>query len=225
MAERKTLTITQVEEVKKVGDKQIPKLSFTVEGQEEKHSYFTFRTSLFDAIKKGQTITADIETEIRGEYTNHKVIQIYTDGQPVAVKRGGYQGKSPEELEQQARVMVLSYAKDLAVADKIAVEAITTKADEFITWLKKGIPAPPTITELAKPELKINMDWLKESLEELNWADVTQWLRSHYPEIKKASAKTIRELVENLTEEHQEDFVNQIQGRLDIQRDVLGEID
>jgi len=137
MSERKSLTITQVEEIKKVGDKQIPKLSFTIKGQEEKHSYFTFRPSLFEAIKEGQTISADIETEIRGEYTNHKVVQIYVDGQPVSSKGTGRSyGKSPEELEQTARLMILAYAKDLAVADKILLKDIPKTADLFLTWLK-----------------------------------------------------------------------------------------
>ena len=144
MAERKTLTITQVNEIQKVGDKQIPKLSFRAREGDSELTYFTFKTSLFDLIKEGQTINADIETEIRGDYTNRKVVQIYVDGQPVATKRG-YQGKSPEELELSARSYVLSYAKDLVVADKIPLEDITKTADWFYTWLKvtDKIIAPP----------------------------------------------------------------------------------
>ena len=144
MAERKNLTITQVEEVKKVGENNIPKLSFRVEGQEERHSYFTFRPRLFELIKEGQIIEADIETSVHGDYTNHKVTQIYKDGQP-AIGRGRSYGKSPEELEQQARVMVLSYAKDLAVAQLIPGENITKQADIFYAWLKGNgnKPTPP----------------------------------------------------------------------------------
>ncbi|MCJ7459305.1 MAG: hypothetical protein MUP17_09960 [candidate division Zixibacteria bacterium] len=150
MAERKNLTITQVKEIEKVGDKQIPKLSFTIKGQEEKHSYFTFRPSLFEAIKQGQTISVDIETEIRGEYTNHKIVQIYIDGQPMGGKKEGYRGKSPEELEQSLRSQCCSYAKDLAVADKIKVVGIINQADVFYNWVKKSEPKAPE-TKL-KPE-------------------------------------------------------------------------
>jgi len=137
--ERKNLTITQVEEIKKVGDKQIPKLSFRArEGNNELAAiYFTFKPSLFELIKEGQTISADIEIEQRGEYTNRKVVQIYLDGQPVSSKGTGRSyGKSPEELEQTARLMILAYAKDLAVADKIPLKDIPKTADWFYTWLK-----------------------------------------------------------------------------------------
>ena len=102
--ERKNLTITQVEEIKKVGDKQIPKLSFRArEGNNELAAiYFTFKPSLFELIKEGQTISADIEIEQRGEYTNRKVVQIYLDGQPVSSKGTGRSyGKSPKNWSRQ----------------------------------------------------------------------------------------------------------------------------
>jgi len=146
MAERKTLTITQVEEVKKVGDKQIPKLSFKAKDGDKELSYFTFKSSLFELIKVGQTINAEVETSTRewegNEYTDRRVVQVYVDGQPVNVK-GGYRGKSPEELEQTARLMILAYAKDLAVAQLIPVENITKQADIFYEWLKGDKPASP----------------------------------------------------------------------------------
>jgi len=149
MAERKTLTITEVNEIQKVGDKQIPKLSFKARGNEaeEAISYFTFKSSLFDYIKTGQTITADVETEQRGEYTNRRIVQVYKDGQPVVSKgQGRSYGKSPEELEQQARLMILAYAKDLAVADKISLDDITGCADTFYAWVKgNGKPPEPKL--------------------------------------------------------------------------------
>lgn len=46
-------------------------------------------------------------------------------------------GKSPEELDQSARTMSLSYAKDLAVAGKLTVEQILPQADKFLEWIKK----------------------------------------------------------------------------------------
>ena len=148
MAERKNLTIIQVKPIEKVGDKQYPKLFFKASDGEGEHWYATFRPNLFELIKEGQTISADVETEVKGEYTNRKVVQIYVDGQPVAVKRGeGYRGKSPEELEQSAKLMVLSYAKDLAVADKIVVVEIINQADVFYNWVKKsGLQKPIIVT-------------------------------------------------------------------------------
>lgn len=140
MAERKNLTITQVNEIQKVGNKQIPKLSFRARENDNELAgmYFTFKSSLFELIKEGQTITADVETSTRewegNTYTDRKITQVYVDGQPVSGK-SQYRGKSPEELEQQARLMILAYAKDLAVADKIPLNDITKTADWFYTWL------------------------------------------------------------------------------------------
>lgn len=68
--------------------------------------------------------------------------------------------------------------------------------------------------EPEKAESHIDMDWLKESLEKLNWADVSKWLRGRY---KNAKGTTIKALVESLTAEQREYFVRQIQGRLEIQ--------
>ena len=83
MADRKTLTITQVDEIKKVGDKQIPKLSFKAKDGDKELTYFTFKSSLFEAIKEGQTISADVEIKTREwegqEYTDRRVVQIYVD--------------------------------------------------------------------------------------------------------------------------------------------------
>jgi len=143
MAERKSLTITQVEEIKKVGDKQIPKLSFKAKDGDGEYSYFTFKSSLFEQIKAGQTINADVETSTReydgNTYTDRRVVQIYLDGQPIAAKKGDfYRGKSPEELNQTAKSMALSYAKDLAVAKLISLEEITKWADTFYVWVKKN---------------------------------------------------------------------------------------
>jgi hypothetical protein len=161
--ERKNLTITHVEEIKKVGDKQIPKLPFKAKDGDSELSYFTFRSSLFDAIKVGQTINVDVETSTRvwdGQtYTDRRVVQVYVDGQPIGGKgQQGYRGRSPEELEQTARTMSLSYAKDLAVADKIPVAEITKQADVFYAWVKKTEKPPePKVekeTEEKPPETK-----------------------------------------------------------------------
>lgn len=152
MAERKTLTITQVNEIRtgdrKDGKGQWKSLSFKAKDGDKELLYSTFKTGLFEFIKEGQTINADIETDQRGEYTNRSVVQIYVDGQPVGGKgQQGYRGKSPEELEQQARVMVLSYAKDMAVAQVIPLEEITKWADVFYVWVKGNGKESPKAPE------------------------------------------------------------------------------
>ena len=144
MAERKTLTITQANEIQKVGEKQIPKLSFKAKDGDKELTYFTFKSSLFELIKEGQTINAEVETEQRGEYTNRKVVQVYVDGQPLGGQKSQYRGKSPEELEQTAKLMILAYAKDLVVAQVIPLDGIIKQADTFYSWLKgNGAKAKP----------------------------------------------------------------------------------
>ena len=166
MAERKNLTITEVKSVEKVGKNQTPKLSFKAKDGDKELWYFSFRTSLFEAIKEGQTVNADVETEQRGEYTNRRIVQIYVDGQPVVSKGSGRSyGKSPEELEQQARLMILAYAKDLAVADKIPLEDIPKTADWFYTWLQvKDKVASPAIqtTQVKDPVAQEPEDLFEE---------------------------------------------------------------
>lgn len=161
--ERRNLTITHVEEVKKVGDRQIPKLPFKAKDGDTELAYFTFRSSLFEAIKVGQTINADVETSSRvydgNTYTDRRVVQVYIDGQPIGGKgQQGYRGKSPEELEQSARSQVLSYAKDLAVADKIPVGEITKQADIFYAWVKQNGKASEAKLESKAPDAKLESE-------------------------------------------------------------------
>jgi len=158
MAERKNLTVTEVKEIQRFGaDNQGQKLSFKARDGDTELLYITYKRSFFDKIKQGETISADVEVSTReweGQtYTDRKIVQIYVDGQPVSSKGTQYRGKSPEELEQQARVMVLSYAKDLAVAQLISLEEITKTADRFYTWLKINdkITSPP-MTESKPPK-------------------------------------------------------------------------
>ena len=194
MSERKNLTIIELKEIEKVGDKQIPKLSFKATDGDGEHWYHTFRTSLFEAIIKGQTINADIETSTReygdNKYTDRRITQIYLDGQPLGGKKQQpyYRGKSPEELTLSARSYALAYAKDLAVAQVISLKEVLVVADDFVEWLKESMeetpkskaqaakskPEPveaPEVPVASSPvpqsESYIDMDWLKESLKTL----------------------------------------------------------
>ena len=147
MAERKTLTITEVGQITKVGEKQIPKLSFKAKDGAGEFSYSTFRSSLFDAIKEGATIEADVEVKQDGDWINRRIVQVYVNGQPIGGQKQGFRGKSPEELDQQAKMMCLAYAKDLAVADRIENDQITYWADGFYEWFKNGKPKDELKTE------------------------------------------------------------------------------
>ena len=60
-------------------------------------------------------------------------------------------------------------------------------------------------------ENPIDMDWLRESLNKLQWADVGKWLRDKY----QAYGTTVKAMIESLTREHQEEFAREVQKRLD----------
>lgn len=67
-------------------------------------------------------------------------------------------------------------------------------------------------------ESPIDVDWLKESLEEINWADVGKWLKKHFPEAK---GTTVKAIAASLTREHQEAFTIEVQARLETYRSGL----
>ena len=157
MSERKNLTITEVGQItsgdRKDGKGKWQSLPFKAKDGDKELSYSTFRTSLFDAIKQGATIQAEVEVKQEGDWINRRVAQIYVEGQPIGVK-GQYRGKSPEEIEQQARLMILAYAKDLAVAQLIPIAGITEQADAFYIWLRGNKPVKKEteeFEELGKP--------------------------------------------------------------------------
>jgi hypothetical protein len=186
MSERKTLTITQVKEIERFGaDNQGQKLVFRAKEGNAESEYITFKRNLFDKIKVGETINADVETSTKewgGQpHTEHRITQIYVEGQPVAVKRG-YQGKSPEELEQQGRVMVLSYAKDLCVSDKIPISEMLSWAELFWKWLKKN---EAIVAAVEKPESKVPETKLETEIEGTKDTIPTGKKVQNIPDLKK----------------------------------------
>lgn len=116
---------------------------------------------------------------------------------------------------------------DLPVSDDQEPELIMPQSqEEAVTKKALAEPAAPeqkTEPEIAasaepeKAESLIDMAWLKESLEEMNWpvSDVGKWLRDRF---KTAKGTTIKALVESLAREQQAEFVKQVQTRLDIHR-------
>lgn len=97
----------------------------------------------------------DADGNSTGEWCNEPKEQ--TEAQPQKQYSSGYKGKSPEELELSRRSYALSYAKDLAVAEKIEVKQIVFFAIEFYKWLVvevnpttsavKGEPKMPLLTD------------------------------------------------------------------------------
>jgi hypothetical protein len=65
--------------------------------------------------------------------------------------------------------------------------------------------------ESTQPELKIDMVWLKESLDKLNWTGVGKWMSDNY---KISLGKKVSDMVKQLTIEQQENFVKEVENRL-----------
>ena len=78
--------------------------------------------------------------------------------------------------------------------------------------LKKEKPSKPE--EVTATESKIDLQWLKEALEQLQWTDCGQYLISKY----KVKGSRISEMVGKLTPEQQAEFVSEVQRRLDADR-------
>jgi len=71
------------------------------------------------------------------------------------------------------------------------------------------------VSEVPEAKSRIDWPWVKEAIHEMGWHDVGKWLRNRY---KNATGKNVVELVEGLSPEQQEEFVHQVQERLDIYR-------
>lgn len=111
------LNVTTVSEPKEVGTKGAKKLSFKATAADGKeYSYQSFSTRLFDYIKTGAAIEADVDTSSHeyenNIYTDRKVTQIYVNGQPVMAantgtgKGGNYNRNqlTPEQWAEKDRI-------------------------------------------------------------------------------------------------------------------------
>ena len=161
---REALTIIEIKDVKEVGTKGAQVLAFKARGPDGKELWYsTFRKSLFDAIKPGESIAADVEVKTQeregATFTNRQVNRVYVGEQPVAVK-GQFQGyrnsgKSPEEIasiEQQVAVKALT---ELMVAGKIPIDS--DEGALMLAWCRTRL-APkqkPTVSsKQTEPKIK-----------------------------------------------------------------------
>ena len=136
----------------------------------------------------GSTIEAEVV--VKGKYNNIKdgsikVLTVTEKPAPVAEtakpvgEKYRYWGKSPEELELSRRSFALSYAKDLALADKIKVTQVIIWATDFDNWLQGNpVPEDAGVSLIpAEPSL------VKEALE--IWAEPTKITKEQLAQIQK----------------------------------------
>ena len=90
--------------------------------------------------------TFNLTKEKKGTFYNIIAIEPVKN---ILVKEAQKQVEDRDALIK-ARSMILSYCKDLAVADKIKVDQIIPQADKFYNWLEGTETTEPTLKETGK---------------------------------------------------------------------------
>lgn len=157
MIERLKLTVAQVKDVQRVGEKQKEKLTFLAHGEDGKEkSYSTMRTSLFDAIRNNKDFEADVEETERESggtiYTNRNVSEVYVDGKAMGAAKGQgsrqWGGKSPEEIASIEAQVAAKLAMEGWIAGKFDDKSSIVLGLEF--WIDKRLSMsfPKDVKEL-----------------------------------------------------------------------------
>jgi hypothetical protein len=146
MTERSKLTILEVKDPRPVGQAEL--LPFIAAGPDQKAlQYGCWTKTLYEYIKKGAVIDADIETKVSDKvdpngvnYVSRRVVQLYADGGTVLKKQliGRSYGKTPEErlsIEAQTAIKAIT---DLEVAGKTVRPELIALRDN---WLKRALTA------------------------------------------------------------------------------------
>lgn len=210
------LTIISVEEDKSIGDQGAVKRQFMAKGEDgQTLQYFTFSKKLFPSIVVGKEIPATVETTQRGEYTNRKVTAIEGVGGGGGWQGGGRQ-ESPEHKASIETQVAVKAVTELLAADKKVPRDIK---DSYDAWLRAKLQAQPVVesppeatTATTEPSSVegIDMDWLKQSLETLQWAEVIGWLTEKY----ELTGNKVSEIIAKMNELQKADFVKEVKNRL-----------
>jgi len=124
-------------------------------------------------------------------------------------------GLSEEDVHQMLGVKSM---KDWLSAGKGLNEAIKVLSDKLA---QQGAASSAPATEVVEGEgFHIDLQWLKESLGELKWTEDTAktFLVSKY---KVSPQGTLQEVIKRLTKEQAEDFVDQINSRVEKQTSLF----
>ena len=141
--EKHTLKITEDKEPRPVGQAEV--MEFLATDPDNKTlKYGVWSKSLYEFIKKGVAIDAEIETKVsdkttpEGEhYVSRKVVQIYNNGQPLVKKQGGRTwGKSPEEIKSIEAQVAVKVITDLEIAGKPINPGLVNLRN---AWLQKAL--------------------------------------------------------------------------------------
>lgn len=180
--ERKKLTVTEVKQDELTGKdgRTYTKLSFkAINGDNTDLWYFTFSKALFDTIKVGAVLDAEVEVSENQYGTNRKVTQIYKDGQPVGNKGGRSFGRSPEQEKLIVRQTCLKCAVEARPG--ATIKEILDTAAIFDEWVNSKAEVKP---ETPKEQAPVVANKAPEPKAETN------------PTQETTLPKTVKELME-----------------------------
>jgi hypothetical protein len=93
---------------------------------------------MFSYLQEGKTIEAEIKVEEKNGYQHHEIVQLFENGQPVAIQQkqgGGFRGRSPEEAVAQNKSIEEQTAFKGGVELIIAGKASLPVAASVENWL------------------------------------------------------------------------------------------
>ena len=196
MSERQKLTVLEVKEPVKVGDKGAEKMQFRASDASGKEVwYFTFKKDLFGVIRqnKDKTIEVDVdvsEREYQGNtFVDRKVSQVYIEGQPIVTKdrEGWSSSRSPEERAAIAAQVAVKAVTELWVAGKL------DEASPFVIALKKWLiehlgievevessapsPMPSEVRKVLPPTQRQQADQFRELIKSRGYepSEIAPW--------------------------------------------------
>ena len=235
MKERITLKVLEVSEpiTLSQGGKVLEFKARSGDGKELK--YKTFLKGIFSNIQKDAVIDVDAETSTRvteaGTFIDHKVVQLYQDGQPVATQKSGGNWQKQDNTASIESQSALKFVGELLISKVIdmthplAVAAIkwseerlgcgkpevkppqATKKAEPTTSPSTGLKAPPATQSAAK---KLTYDELRKMAEEIGWTDVGSWMAKTY----QIPGKTVKEVFDRLSSEHLIHLKKELEDRM-----------
>jgi len=130
---------------------------------------------------------------------------------PIVDEQGNKTGEWCNEPEPDKRGL---YEKEGRDATKEATDKVfKTKKTEPEKEQEQGVtPTVSTTAGVGEPESIIDLEWLKESLNSLQWTDCVGWLNRTYG----TSGKRVSEIVKELTAEQASEFTAEVQSRLEM---------
>lgn len=118
-----------------------------------------------------------------------------------------------EKIEAQAQIQKDTdalYPKtvEVPIAEKVVMPSVAPAVEASDDPFAEPASPVPKRSEL---QPGIDLKWLRESLEKLQWTDVAKWLKERY---KVAATQSIREMVLKLTFDQQREFAREVNIRL-----------